>query len=202
VIIDLAQPNDLDLLLMMRREAAEWLAAKELDQWASDWPDPDGMSAMVLRSVQDGTVWLVRDDNGTTIATLTLDTWANPDLWTPEEAAEPARYVHRLIVRRQFSGTGLGAELLDWCGTRAAIAGATWLRLDVWTANTKLQRYYLVQGFKHVRTRHLAHNPSGALFQRPARIVPTPRIVESVSDTPVTGVTQPVLRWENATDLA
>jgi GNAT superfamily N-acetyltransferase len=113
----------------MRRESAEWLAAKGFDQWASDWPDPDGMAAMVLRSVQDSTVWLVRDDDGATIATLTFDTWANPDLWTPEEAAEPARYVYRMIVRREFSGMGLGAELLDWCGTRAAALGARWPRL-------------------------------------------------------------------------
>jgi hypothetical protein len=40
--------------------------------------------------------------------------------------------------------------------------------VDVWTANERLQHYYLRQGFTHVRTVVLAHNPSGALFQRPA----------------------------------
>jgi GNAT superfamily N-acetyltransferase len=178
VIIGLAEPKDLDLLLTFRQEAAKWLASIGLDQWAEAWPDEDRMAAGVVRSIGAGTVWLVWDDNGSPVATLTFDTWANPDLWTPEEAAEPARYVHRLIVRRQYAGAGLGSELLDWCGTRAARQGAEWLRLDAWTTNTALHRYYLANGFKHVRTRHLAHNPSGALFQRLAEVRPTTRLVE------------------------
>jgi GNAT superfamily N-acetyltransferase len=73
-------------------------------------------------------------------------------LWTDAEAAEPALYTHKLTVARAYAGRGLGAELLDWAGTRAADIGATWLRLDVWTTNLDLQRYYLEQGFTHVRT--------------------------------------------------
>ncbi len=43
-------------------------------------------------------------------------------------------------------------------------------------ANERLQHYYLNQGgFTYVRTVVLPHNPSGALFQRPAQRVPTPR---------------------------
>lgn len=81
-----------------------------------------------------------------------------------------------MTVARAYAGQGLGAELLDWAGTRAALDGATWLRIDVWTTNERLQKYYLDLGFTHVRTVDLAHNPSGALFQRPARRVPTPRL--------------------------
>ena len=45
---------------------------------------------------------------------------------------------------------GLGAELLDWAGTRAADEGDDWLRVDVWTTNERLQHYYLRQGL-HLR---------------------------------------------------
>jgi ribosomal protein S18 acetylase RimI-like enzyme len=103
---------------------------------------------------------------------------ANPDLWTENERAEPALYIHKLIVARPYAGRGLGTELLDWAGGRAADEGRTWLRLDAWTSNEPLQRYYEKQGFTHVRTVPLAHNPSGALFQRPARRVPTPQVRE------------------------
>ena len=41
-------------------------------------------------------------------------------------------------------------------------------RIDVWTDNIGLHRYYENRGFKHVRTLDLADYPSGALFQRPA----------------------------------
>jgi hypothetical protein len=68
-------------------------------------------------------------------------------------------------------------------GTKAADEGADWLRVDVWTTNERLQHYYLRQGFTYVRTVVLPHNPSGALFQRPAEHVPTPHLQEVESLT-------------------
>jgi len=41
-----------------------------------------------------------------------------------------------------------------------------------------LQRYYRDQGITHIRTVVLPHNPSGAVFQRPAWRLGTPRLVE------------------------
>jgi N-acetylglutamate synthase-like GNAT family acetyltransferase len=55
-------------------------------------------------------------------------------------------------VDRAYGGQGLGAELLDWAGSKAANEGADWLRVDVWTTNEHLQHYYLKQGFTYVRT--------------------------------------------------
>ena len=43
-------------------------------------------------------------------------------------------------------------------------------------AQPALQRYHARQGFTHVRTVPLPDNPSGALFQRPAQRVLTPRL--------------------------
>ena len=141
---------------------------------------PDGQGdAAEHQAAETFIVW----DAGTPAATITVDRWANPDLWTPAEAAEPALYAHKLTVARAYAGRGLGAELLDWAGTRAVESGATWLRLDVWTTNHELQRYYLEQGFTHVRTVVLAHNPSGALFQRLARRAPTPRLHDARART-------------------
>jgi GNAT superfamily N-acetyltransferase len=79
---------------------------------------------------------------------------------------------HKLTVARAYAGRGLGVELLDWAGNRAAVNGAKWLRVDVWTTNSKLQQYYLDHGFTHVRTVVLPHNPSGA----------SPRLREAPAD--------------------
>jgi hypothetical protein len=75
------------------------------------------------------------------------------------------------------------ASALAWTGSRAADEGADWLRVDVWTTNEHLQHYYLKQGFTYVRTVVLPHNPSGAVFQRPARRIPTPHLQEVESLT-------------------
>ena len=57
-------------------------------------------------------------------------------------------YVCRLVINRAFARQGLGAALLDWAGLRARRwYGARWIRVDVWTTNTRLHTYYQRQGF-------------------------------------------------------
>ena len=50
---------------------------------------------------------------------------------------------------------------------RAYDSGLTWLRLNAWTTNPALHRFYRSRGFQHVRT--VATRISGARFQRPAQ---------------------------------
>ncbi len=181
MIVAPAMLDDLGLLIAFRDEASRWLAARGIDQWTRPWPTEDLMAKGMLRNIRAGETFIVWDD-GRPAATITVDRWAIPDLWTPEEVTEPALYAHKLTVARAYASQGLGGELLDWAGGRAAIDGAQWLRVDVWTTNRELQQYYLDHGFTHVRTVALAHNPSGALFQRPARQAATPHLREAPAD--------------------
>ncbi|MEV6891007.1 GNAT family N-acetyltransferase [Kribbella sp. NPDC051137] len=166
MIIERADADDLGVILALRTEASEWLAQRGVDQWAVAWPNPEEQNRRILASIEAGETWMVRDENEATMATLALDTFSDPRLWTPEEQADPAMYMHRLIVRRKHAG--LGTEIMDWACHRAHRLGLHWLRIDVWTDNTDLHNYYLHNGFKHVRTLDLTDYPSGALFQRPA----------------------------------
>ena len=178
-----ATPDDLDTLVAFRDLAAAWLASKGIDLWQEPWPTEDLLVEGMLRSIENGETFIVWDDDNTPAATITINHFAKPELWTPEEAEEPAIYAHKITVDRTYGGQGLGAELLNWAGTRAADEGAEWLRVDVWTTNERLQHYYLKQGFAYVRTVVLPHNPSGALFQRPAQHAPTPHLQEVESLT-------------------
>ncbi|MGH8933655.1 MAG: GNAT family N-acetyltransferase [Egibacteraceae bacterium] len=175
MLITPASPDDLDILLALRDEGARWLASLDIDQWSSPWPSQDLMVEGMLCNIQAEETFIVWDHTAAA-ATITVHRWANPDLWTESERAEPALYCHKLTVVRAYAGRALGAELIDWVCSRAVNSGATWLRADVWTTNDKLQRYYSDHGFDYVRTVVLPHNPSGALFQRPARRAPTPRL--------------------------
>ena len=130
-----ANPDDLNTLVAFRDQAAAWLASKDIDQWQAPWPTEDLMVEGMLRNIQAGETFIVWDDDDTPAATITINRWAKPELWTEEEAAEPALYAHKITVDRAHGGQGLGAELLDWAGTRATDEGADWLRVDVWTTN-------------------------------------------------------------------
>ncbi|KFG71419.1 GNAT family N-acetyltransferase [Streptomyces mutabilis] len=169
MIIRRAIEADAPRLKRFRTDAAAWLSSRGSDQWSTPYPDE-----LLLASIQAGDVYLVHQDLAADpLATVTLDTNADPALWTDAEMQQPALYVHKLTVSQPGRGTGLGALLLDWCGDRAAHSGATWLRLDAWTANTRLHAYYERLGFHRVRTVTApeAHG-SGWVGQRAARFAP------------------------------
>lgn len=166
MIIEPAQADDLAEVIAMRQEASDWLRERGIDQWSKPWPDHDGMVTRISASIAAGETWMIRTPDDGTVATVALDTYADPRLWTPLERQEPALYLHRLIVRR--SHAGLGSHVLNWACKQAAKLSKQWVRIDVWTHNEPLHRYYLANGFQHVRTLNLSDYPSSALFQRPA----------------------------------
>jgi GNAT superfamily N-acetyltransferase len=165
VIIEPATVGDLPVIIAMRAEASEWLRALGVDQWRDPWPTYDAMVKRIGDSIEDGETWMIRDQAGGVVAaTVALDAYGDPRLWTPAERQEPALYLHRLIVRRGWEG--LGSKVLDWACARAASLGKDWVRIDVWTDNEPLHRYYHRHEFEHVRSLDLDDYPSGALFQR------------------------------------
>lgn len=144
--ISAAKPDDVAKLLAFRKEAATWLADLGSDQWQRPYP-----ADRLLAAIEAGSVFMIMDDT-VTAATITLAPDVEEGLWTEQELADPSIFVTKLTVARTHAGQNLGGRLLDWAGDRAYRSGAKRLRLDAWTTNEALQRYYLRQGFHHVCT--------------------------------------------------
>jgi GNAT superfamily N-acetyltransferase len=170
-----ATPQDLRKVLRLVREAAKWLRNRQdTDQWARPWPDAVRYRERLRSDLIMGKTWLVWDD--TTVAgTITIDTnepLAPPGepLWPTDKRHELALYVRRVIVKRSYGGQGIGAALLDWAAEVAKREhGATLIRVDVWTTNKNLHKYYLGQRFTRCPGRDpqvLGSYPSQALFER------------------------------------
>lgn len=158
-----ARSEDCEAIFRLRRELREWLAARGSDQWSVPVP---GWADRVRADVEAGNTWVVDDDAGVVVATITVNGSTDPGLWTPDEVHD-ARFVHRAMVARSLAGRGIGVMLLDRADAEAAHQGAGWLRLDAWTTSPGLHAYYRRHGFRHVRTVHDAATPSAALFERP-----------------------------------
>ncbi|WP_079025735.1 GNAT family N-acetyltransferase [Streptomyces yangpuensis] len=182
MIIEAATPDDLATLLAFRVEAAAWLSELGSDQWRRPYP-----ADRLLATIEAGTVFMVRAGD-VTAATITLTSDAEEGLWSAEELAEPSVFVNKLTVARTHAGLDLGGRLLDWAGDRAHRSGASWLRLDAWTTNTELHRYYLRHGFEYVRTVReggaVNGGPrvSGWLAQRPARPAASHGLLDRTAD--------------------
>jgi GNAT superfamily N-acetyltransferase len=166
MIIRRATLEDLDTILTWRAEAVAWLAERGIDQWTYPTDPPYPTKDRAIETIAAQQTWMAWD-HSTPVGTITVTGYIDPELWESTGDPDDALYAHKMIVTRPYSGTGLGAELLDWAAGRAHDQGLGWLRLDAWTTNTRLQNYYLRHGFQHVHT--VATRPSGACYQRPAR---------------------------------
>lgn len=163
--------GDLEAVLGLIEEARQWLPTKGTDQWAKPYPDPHGKLERVREGIKKGRTWIVRH-NGTLAATVTLSAKRNSHVWSKDstscDLSERAVFVNRLITARAYAGLGLGAELINWAGRRGSQDwGAKWIRIDVWTKNIALHKYYENTGFSRCGTYEDPTYPSGALFQKP-----------------------------------
>jgi GNAT superfamily N-acetyltransferase len=172
--LEFATPDDMDAILGLIEEASRWLKAKGKDQWAKPWPDRIQRDARIRNGLVNRKTVIVRHGD-TAVATVTMAKWHNPKVWVSgshtADLAEPAVYLHRLITARKYAGHGLGESLINWAEKYAYTRyGARRTRIDVWTENTDLHRYYENLGFKSCGRCPYPGYPSGALFERP--IVP------------------------------
>ena len=128
----------------------------------------------MLSDLIKGKTWLLWDES-IPAGTITIDTeeplaGGDQPVWPEYKRHEPALYVRRVIVSRNYAGIGLGAALLDWAGDMAKRDyGVTLIRVDVWTTNLNLHAYYVGQRFTRREgrdPRELANYPSQALFER------------------------------------
>jgi GNAT superfamily N-acetyltransferase len=171
-VLCLAVPGDLDKVVGLVREAADWLGSRRIDQWQKPWPDRAGQRERILNDLFKGKTWLVRDGK-TTAATITIDPDEPLDaeerpVWPTEQDRRAVLYVRRVIVSRRYARLGLGAALLDWAADVAKRDhGAELIRIDVRTTNVKLHAYYEGQRFTRCPDpQELGDYPSQALFQR------------------------------------
>ena len=153
----------MDCLVRMYQAARQWLAEMGSDQWAGNTEEKARRN--ITCSVKRGECYLAEID-GRPVGMITVDDYADPEFWRPDDQPETALYVHRMVVDRSASGANVGGKLLDWANGIAAARGRRWLRLDAWRTNLQLHAYYERQGFNVVRMVDLNHRGSGALFQR------------------------------------
>ena len=188
MLITKATAADLDVVLGLIDQASGWLRSKGTDQWETPWPNQKKRDARILADLKNEKTWIVWD-NYKPAATVTIANKANPAVWSKPgcecDPDERAVYAHRLITAREYAGSGLGAELIDWAGLRGRRKHrAKWIRIDVWSSNTALHEYYMNNGFTPCGFYDNPAYPSGALFQKPVSAIRKPirpRFTESPS---------------------
>lgn len=162
-----AAPKDLNQTLDIVFQRIEWLREGGSDQWStrSNWQE------VFEEAIYGQRVWLAVDGLWRVAGTVTVDSTPDLDFWS---AARDGRslYLSKMATSLADRGMGLGGVLLDWANNYAAQKGFPSTRIDVWRTATRLHEYYQRHGFQHARTVDVTGRYSGALFERPATLVP------------------------------
>lgn len=170
--IRVAMPADLRTVSDLLRESARWMHDRGWDAWPVDgFPD-----ARLLLDINDRTCWLVEHAKKP-VATFILDSRPDPDFIAAGLGQEgvpvtEALLIHKMAVRRDLKGRGIGSLILDWAADRAAAQERRWLWANVARRAIPLQAWYISNGFLHMTTVTLPDRPSGSLWRRPARSHP------------------------------
>lgn len=134
---------DVELVAGILEEATVLARSRGFDLWPVPFPRDE-----LLALIERHEVYVLLVD-GTPAGTFRLQ-WADPEWWGEDDGR--AGYVHKLAVRRAFSGRGLGARMLDLAAERILASGRSLLRLDTQAENPALNRYYADCGFVLVDT--------------------------------------------------
>jgi GNAT superfamily N-acetyltransferase len=159
----------LDVINSLIEDATTWLRRdKGSDQWDEPWPSQEEQDRRIREHLRQGRTWIAWDGDAA-VATITADPDQDPR-WKDREHLGLAVYIQRFVVARSAAGQGLGAALLNWAGGKGQRDhGAVWIRVNCWTSNTELHRYYLTQGFTARGLSDDDGSPSRVRFERPAK---------------------------------
>ena len=178
-----AWDDDLARYIELLEEVAEWLEAREINQWRSGGfrRSMDYYAASIKQD--EVLLAFVGDELVGTFRVLLRD----PIVW-PDIAEDDALYVYNLAVRRTWADRRLGRLMLEWAGDRAASVGKTYVRLDCMADNHFLGDYYSQAGFDErgeIEARFPA--PVGTLrlrrYEKRVRAQPAAVIVCEVTST-------------------
>ena len=154
-----ARREDAGTVAELLDEATRWVHELGYKQWPLPFPR-DELAAAIDRAE----VFLVEDE-GDPVATVTLQQ-DDPAYWGARPA--DALYVHKLAVRRDRSGRGIGAAIVAWANAEAVEAGRDFLRLDCLRDNPGIREYYEQLGFEHRGDLMEGGRPM-SLYERPVR---------------------------------
>jgi len=135
-----ARRQDVETVAGLIDEATVWVRELGHEQWTLPFPR-DELAAAIER----GEVYL-GEVNGEPVGTVTILS-DDPVYWG--ERPPDALYVHKLAVRRDHAGRGIGAAIVEWADARAAAAGRDFLRLDCLRDDPAIRAYYERLGFEH-----------------------------------------------------
>ena len=156
-----ARSEDVEVVGGLLDDATAWVGDLGYQQWPLPYPREE-----IALAIARGEVY-VGEEDGDAVGTVTVLA-DDPVYWG--ERTPDALYVHKLAVRRDRAGRGIGAALVEWVDAHALESGRVFLRLDCLRDDAGIRRYYERLGFAHCGDLHDGHRGLElSLYERTVR---------------------------------
>lgn len=161
LVVRKAEPSEKAMVLAIKQDAARWLEAKGIHQWAGILMAQG--EDFVHKPVQEGEAYLALKDD-LPIGTITL-TWEDAVSWGEKGKDGKAGYLHGMAVLRKYAGKEIGKNLLNWAMGAIRAKGKI-IRLDCMAENPRINRYYTDLQFESKGQATLASGFKVSLYEK------------------------------------
>jgi GNAT superfamily N-acetyltransferase len=146
--VRLAVSDDGQQVIKLLKNSAQWMQDHGINQW--QYLLSGGDDKEILEAVKQQETYIVLSDEEL-IATFTLSTTQSD--WDRhifgESHEEDSVFLHRLAILPSQMGKGIGKEILQWIEQNYS-TDKTYLKLDCVADNSKLNQFYLANGFQYI----------------------------------------------------
>ena len=145
-MISVGQLNELEAILQLTRACGQHMRDNGIDQWDEHYPD----RAVLVNDLQTETLFAYREGDeilGVVVLNETQDEEYGDVSWSTSEDDRNI-VVHRLAVRPDQQGRGLGRKLMDFAEQWARDNRYDAIRLDTYSQNPRNQRFYTNRGYR------------------------------------------------------
>ena len=146
--VRLAVSDDGQRIIKLLKTIAQWMQGHGINQW--QYLLSGGDDNEILEAVKHQETYIVQSDEEL-IATFTLSNTQSE--WDRhifgESNEEDSVYLHRLAILPKHMGKGLGKEILQWIEQNYS-TDKNYLKLDCVADNSKLNQFYLANGFLYL----------------------------------------------------
>jgi len=142
LVIRQATIDDAPVVSDILLEAAHWLEHEGMPMWRDDEVVPE----RIVSDVSAGSFYLA-ERAGQAVGTLKFQ--LSDAVFWPDAPTDESAFIHRVAVRRRFSGGTVSSALFAWAVERAHALGRHYLRLDCEASRSRLRAVYERFGFRH-----------------------------------------------------
>jgi ribosomal protein S18 acetylase RimI-like enzyme len=140
--------GDVDTSIDVLREVAQWCEDNKMGMWKVNKLTKERLLCGVTE--ENFCIGRIGEDNACSM----ILQWNDPLFW-PDAKENEAGYIHKLCVRRKYSGMGLSGNMVEYAVSECKRRDIRYLRLDTGWNRAPLCRLYESLGFRKVGKRIL-----------------------------------------------